>query len=71
MLLLSPARRQDILDAVLARTEHVELAADPRFEKTFVESMRFPSPEVAISPEPGRPAPRPPVGSAGRVRKRY
>jgi uncharacterized 2Fe-2S/4Fe-4S cluster protein (DUF4445 family) len=42
MLLLSPSRRAQLLDSVLSRTEHVELAADPRFQEAFVESMRFP-----------------------------
>ena len=41
MLLLSPSRRAQILDAVLSRTEHVELAANPRFQDAFVECMGF------------------------------
>ncbi len=42
MLLLAVTRRQQILDSVLASTEHVELASDPRFQDAFVDSMRFP-----------------------------
>ncbi|WP_165233658.1 ASKHA domain-containing protein [Aquisphaera insulae] len=41
MLLLAPSRRRQILDQVLAITEHVELAADPRFQDEFVDHMRF------------------------------
>jgi uncharacterized 2Fe-2S/4Fe-4S cluster protein (DUF4445 family) len=42
MLLLSVSRREQILDLVLSCTEHVELAADPRFQDAYVECMRFP-----------------------------
>ena len=42
MLLLAVTRRQQILDSVLASTEHIELASDPRFQDAFVDSMRFP-----------------------------
>jgi uncharacterized 2Fe-2S/4Fe-4S cluster protein (DUF4445 family) len=42
MLLLAASHREAILDAVLARVEHVELAADPAFQDAFVDSMRFP-----------------------------
>jgi hypothetical protein len=42
MLLLAPTHRSQILDAVLSRTKHVELAADPRFHDAFVECMGFP-----------------------------
>ena len=43
MLLLAVSRRQQILDSVLAATEHVELASDPRFQDAFVDCMRFPA----------------------------
>ena len=42
MLLLAPSHREQILSHVLACTEHVELAANPRFQDAFVECMRFP-----------------------------
>ena len=42
MLLLAPSRREQILRKVLDCTEHVELAANPRFQDAFVDSMRFP-----------------------------
>jgi uncharacterized 2Fe-2S/4Fe-4S cluster protein (DUF4445 family) len=46
MLLLTPSRRAAILESVLARTDHVELAADPGFEDAFVDCMRFPAGEA-------------------------
>ena len=42
MLLLAVSRREKILETVLACTEHVELAANPRFQDAFVDCMRFP-----------------------------
>ncbi len=36
MLLLAVSRRQHILDSVLAATDHVELASDPRFQRPQV-----------------------------------
>lgn len=42
-LLLQPSRRGPLLDAILASAEHIELAADPAFQDTFVESMLFPA----------------------------
>jgi uncharacterized 2Fe-2S/4Fe-4S cluster protein (DUF4445 family) len=54
MLLLAPSRRRAILDAALARTRHVELAALPEFEDAYVGHMRFPA------REPGAPALTPP-----------
>ncbi|MBI4910821.1 MAG: DUF4445 domain-containing protein [Acidobacteria bacterium] len=41
-LLLSPSRREAILDGLLGRMEHVELAADAEFQEAFVENMLFP-----------------------------
>jgi len=41
MLLLEPSSRQQRIERILAMTEHVELAADPRFEEIFAESMRL------------------------------
>ncbi len=43
MLLLAATRRQQILDTVLASTDHVELASDPRFQDAFVDCMSFPA----------------------------
>ena len=40
-LLLAGTRRQQILDSVLASTDHVELGSDPRFQDTFVDCMSF------------------------------
>ena len=42
MLLLAVSRREKIIETVLACTEHVELAANPRFQDAFVDCMRFP-----------------------------
>ena len=42
MLLLAPTHREQILSNILACTEHVELAANPRFQDAFVECMGFP-----------------------------
>jgi uncharacterized 2Fe-2S/4Fe-4S cluster protein (DUF4445 family) len=42
MLLLAGSRREQILEAVLGCSQHVELAADPRFEDTYVARMTFP-----------------------------
>ena len=41
MLLLSPSRRDAIVDGLLRRTRHVELAAMPEFQEAFVERMRL------------------------------
>ena len=43
MLLLAASRRQEILDILLARVEHVELAANPAFQDAFIDCMPFPS----------------------------
>jgi uncharacterized 2Fe-2S/4Fe-4S cluster protein (DUF4445 family) len=48
MLLLAPSRRAGILEAVLARTEHIELACDPGFQDAFVDCMRFPEGESPV-----------------------
>lgn len=40
-LLLNPSRRQQILADLLERTEHVELAALPEFQDTYVAAMPF------------------------------
>lgn len=40
-LLLNPSRRERILAELLARTEHVELAALPEFQDQYVASMPF------------------------------
>jgi uncharacterized 2Fe-2S/4Fe-4S cluster protein (DUF4445 family) len=42
-LLLQPTRRGPLLDTIISSAEHVELAADPAFQDTFVESMLFPA----------------------------
>ncbi len=42
MLLLAESRRSQILDAILSRARHVELAANPQFQDAFVDCMRFP-----------------------------
>ena len=39
MLLLSPSRREEIVEGLLLRTRHVELAAMPEFQEVFVERM--------------------------------
>lgn len=41
-LLLSPSRRQSLLDDLLRITRHVELGANPEFQEAFVENMIFP-----------------------------
>ncbi len=41
MLLLTPWRRDAIVDGLLRRTRHVELAAMPEFQEAFVERMRL------------------------------
>ena len=43
MLLLAASRRAADPRAVLSRTEHVELAANPGFQDAFVNCMRFPT----------------------------
>ena len=42
MSLLRPSKRQRWIAETRARTEHIPLAADPRFEETFVDCMSFP-----------------------------
>lgn len=39
LLLLSPASREDRIARILAAAEHIELAADSRFQDLFAESM--------------------------------
>jgi uncharacterized 2Fe-2S/4Fe-4S cluster protein (DUF4445 family) len=39
--LLSPSRRDSRIAGVRARTRHIPLAADPRFEDTFVDCLAF------------------------------
>jgi uncharacterized 2Fe-2S/4Fe-4S cluster protein (DUF4445 family) len=41
MALLSPSTRESRIARVIARTTHVPLAADPRFEDEFLGCMRF------------------------------
>jgi uncharacterized 2Fe-2S/4Fe-4S cluster protein (DUF4445 family) len=41
MALLSPSRREQWIENIRARTEHVPLAADATFQETFVECMAF------------------------------
>ena len=41
MLLLTPTHREALLARLCALTRHVELAADPAFQDTFVGSMAF------------------------------
>ena len=41
MLLLTPSRRDRIVDELLRRTRHVELAAMPEFQEAFVDRMRL------------------------------
>lgn len=43
LLLLAPSRREEILQTALSRCTHVELAAEPAFQDTFVDSMAFPA----------------------------
>ena len=59
MLLLAVSRRQHILDSVLASTDHVELASDPRFQDAFVDCMRFPVSSHRESDRRAEPAPTP------------
>ncbi len=40
-LLLNPSRREQVIEELLARTEHVELAALPEFQDAYVAAMRF------------------------------
>ena len=71
MLLLAVSRRQQILDSVLAATEHVELASDPRFQDAFVDSMSFPASLSRESPESsGRRASSPCPGSISQSNAR-
>lgn len=42
-LLLSPTRRATLIDDLRRRTQHVELAASPRFKDAFVEALTFPT----------------------------
>jgi uncharacterized 2Fe-2S/4Fe-4S cluster protein (DUF4445 family) len=39
LFLLCPSSREERIGAILSAAEHVELAADPRFEDVFAESM--------------------------------
>jgi uncharacterized 2Fe-2S/4Fe-4S cluster protein (DUF4445 family) len=41
MALLSPSRRDAAIAAIRARTVHIPLASDPRFEETFAARMAF------------------------------
>ena len=41
MLLLAPSTRDAVLNRLMARLEHAELAADPEFQEVFAESMSF------------------------------
>jgi uncharacterized 2Fe-2S/4Fe-4S cluster protein (DUF4445 family) len=41
MSMLRPARRERWIADVRARTEHIALAAEPRFEETFVDCLAF------------------------------
>lgn len=42
-LLLSPTRRGQLFADLLARTRHIDLAADSSFQESFVENMSFPA----------------------------
>jgi uncharacterized 2Fe-2S/4Fe-4S cluster protein (DUF4445 family) len=42
MHLLTPSQRHDRIAGIRARTEHLSLAADPRFEEIFVDCLAFP-----------------------------
>jgi uncharacterized 2Fe-2S/4Fe-4S cluster protein (DUF4445 family) len=42
MALLAPSKRDAWIAGVRARTEHVPLAQDPKFQDTFVECLPFP-----------------------------
>ncbi|MFO0909209.1 MAG: ASKHA domain-containing protein [Isosphaeraceae bacterium] len=44
-LLLAGARRDALIEAVLSRTRHLELASDPTFQEAFVAAMAFPATE--------------------------
>ncbi|MGD0497647.1 MAG: ASKHA domain-containing protein [Bryobacteraceae bacterium] len=48
MALLSPSRRDAWIAGVRARTEHVPLAADPKFQETFVECLPFPRSSLEV-----------------------
>jgi uncharacterized 2Fe-2S/4Fe-4S cluster protein (DUF4445 family) len=41
MLLLAPSRRNAILEELLGKTRHVELASDAQFQEAYVEAMGF------------------------------
>jgi len=41
MLLLTPSRRDAMVEGLLRRTRHIELAAIPEFQEAFVERMRL------------------------------
>jgi uncharacterized 2Fe-2S/4Fe-4S cluster protein (DUF4445 family) len=41
-LLLSPSRRQSLIEGLLGIIRHIELAASPEFQEAFVENMTFP-----------------------------
>ncbi len=41
LLLLSPSRREAAIAAISAKTGHVSLASDPRFQETFAARMAF------------------------------
>lgn len=43
MLLLAPSRRAALLEDLLSKTRHVELASDPDFQEAFVANMAFPA----------------------------
>ena len=42
LLLLCPSKRDAIIEAVLNRCQHVELATDPAFQDAYVDEMPFP-----------------------------
>ncbi|MBZ5583693.1 MAG: ASKHA domain-containing protein, partial [Acidobacteriia bacterium] len=42
MALLAPSRREQRIAGIRARAEHVPLAADPKFQETFVDCLAFP-----------------------------
>jgi uncharacterized 2Fe-2S/4Fe-4S cluster protein (DUF4445 family) len=42
LLLLRPGSRERLLNELLARLTHVELAAQPGFQDAFVDSLAFP-----------------------------
>jgi uncharacterized 2Fe-2S/4Fe-4S cluster protein (DUF4445 family) len=51
MLLLAPSNRAAVLGRCRAMVRHVELASDPLFQGTFIESTQFAKPRVVVRTE--------------------